>query len=124
MDGGCYIPRKDTLNEKLRELKELDPKLHDIWANSYNRDLRINDPENLKLLSELLEKRIKEKGLTLEITRLPDNSGTMILKRTVIALGDTHVFSYASPLPSENEEEDLLGSYLQLIKEYPKLIRE
>ena len=124
MDGGCYIPRRDTLNEKLSELKELDPKLHDIWANSYNRDLRINDPENLKLLSELLKKRIKENGLTLEITRLPDNSGTMILKKTVIAKGDTYISGIASSLPSENEEEDLLGLYLQFMREYSFLDRE
>jgi hypothetical protein len=121
MDGGCYIytPSRATLDEKLRELKEIDPKLHEIWEHTHEKDFKSDDPKNIQLLIELLEKSIKEKGLTLNLPSEPgsDGSWSVTIERTIIAQGDAYVFT--KTCVSEFKEEALLGSYLMYIKEHP-----
>ena len=119
MDGGCYIPTRATLDKKIRELKELDPKLHELWEHTYEKDLNRDDPKNVQLLIELLKKSIKEKGLTLNLPSEPgaDGSWSVAIKKTIIAQGDT--YNFEKTCISEFKEEALLGSYLMFIKEHP-----
>jgi hypothetical protein len=119
MDGGCYIPSRVSLDEKLRELSELDPKLHEIWERTHEKYLKSDNAKNVKLLIELLEKSIKEKGLTLNLPSEPGSNGfwRVTIDRTVIAQGSTYVFGKV--YESQFKEEALLGSYLKFIKEHP-----
>ncbi len=124
MDGECYIytPSRATLDEKLRELKELDPKLHEIWEHIHEKDFKNDDPKNVQLLIELLEKSIKEKGLILTLPLKAESDGfwRVSIEKTIIVEGDTYVFTKTCQSPFK--EEALVGAYLMFIKEHGNLI--
>ena len=120
MDGGCYIPTSVSLDEGLRELKELDPKLHETWESTYDKSLNRDHPVNTQILIELLENHIKGKGWTLDLPSEPGENKFWRVRIKSISIVQDNTCS----CESQSKVEALLGSYLGLIKMDPKLVRE